>query len=104
MLRHIPAATITGCRHTPWPHMHDYQRLDVHLDEQLRRSELTVAELAAAIGITPANVFVLKNGRAKAVRFTTLAAICEVLACQPADILTYRADDDGTASPGVLSE
>ena len=78
--------------------------IDVHLDEQLRRSELTVAELAAAIGITPANVFVLKNGRAKAVRFTTLAAICEVLACQPPDILTYRADDDGTASPGVLSE
>ncbi|KGJ72037.1 hypothetical protein GY21_18130 [Cryobacterium roopkundense] len=64
----------------------------VHLDEQLEKSNLTVAELAWAIGITPANVFVLKNGRAKAVRFTTLAAVCEVLDCQPGDILKYRTD------------
>lgn len=66
--------------------------IDVDLDAQLKRRNLTVAELAEAIGITPANVFVLKNGRAKAVRFTTLAAICEVLGCQPGDILKYRAE------------
>ena len=69
--------------------------IDVHLDAQLKRAGLTVAELAASIGITQANVFVLKNGRAKAVRFTTLDAICEVLDCQPGDILTHRrADED----------
>lgn len=67
--------------------------IDVHLDAQLKKANLTVAELATAIGITPANVFVLKNGRAKAVRFTTLNAICAVLDCQPGDILTYRSED-----------
>ncbi len=66
--------------------------ISVHLDAQLEKSNLTVAGLAGAIGITPANVFVLKNGRAKAVRFTTLTAICEVLDCQPGDILKYHAD------------
>lgn len=73
--------------------------IDVHLDEQLKKAKMTVAELATAIGITPANVFVLKNSRAKAVRFTTLNAICEVLACQPGDILTYRATDEPPESP-----
>ena len=65
--------------------------ISVRLDAQLGKSNMTVADLAGAIGITPANVFVLKNGRARAVRFTTLAAICEALDCQPGDILKYRA-------------
>ncbi|MFT4235348.1 MAG: helix-turn-helix transcriptional regulator [Microbacterium sp.] len=60
------------------------------LDVQLERRGMSVAELAEAIGITPANVFVLKSGRAKAVRFTTLDAICRVLKCQPGDILAYE--------------
>lgn len=62
----------------------------VNLDVQLARRKMSVAELAAAIGITPVNVSVLKAGRAKAVRFSTLEAICEVLDCQPGDILSYE--------------
>ena len=52
-----------------------------------------LADLADRIGITPANLAVLKNGRAKAVRFTTLAALCEVLKCQPGDLLRWEAED-----------
>ncbi|MGP9695579.1 helix-turn-helix domain-containing protein [Brachybacterium sp. AOP25-B2-12] len=59
----------------------------ISIDEQLAARGLSVGEFAAAVGITPANVAVLKNGRAKAVRFTTLDAICRVLECQPGDIL-----------------
>jgi putative transcriptional regulator len=62
----------------------------VDLDSHLAARGMTVAELATAVGITPANVFVLKNGRAKAVRFSTLEAICRVLGCQPGDVLAYR--------------
>jgi len=56
---------------------------------------MSVGDFADAIGITPSNVAVLKNGRARAVRFTTLDAICRVLQCQPGDILTWT--DDQTA-------
>lgn len=73
----------------------------VTLDEQFARSGLTVAEFAAAVGITPANVAVLKNGRARAIRFTTLDAICRVLACQPADILVYEPDGADAAPDGA---
>lgn len=62
----------------------------INLDVELARKKMSVAQLAEAIGITPANVSVLKNGRAKAVRFTTLDAICTVLQCQPGDILTHQ--------------
>ncbi|WP_300268476.1 helix-turn-helix transcriptional regulator [Microbacterium sp.] len=65
----------------------------IDLDVQLARKKMSVQEFADAIGITPANVAVLKNGRAKAVRFTTLEAICRVLECQPGDILRWTADD-----------
>ncbi|MFT3875720.1 MAG: helix-turn-helix transcriptional regulator [Propioniciclava sp.] len=68
--------------------------IEVDLDVHLARTGMTVAELASAIGITPANVFVLKNGRAKAVRFTTLDALCRVLGCQPGDLLRYTDDTD----------
>lgn len=64
----------------------------IDLDVQLARKKMSVQEFADAIGITPANVAVLKNGRAKAVRFTTLDAICRVLECQPGDILRWSAD------------
>jgi len=53
---------------------------------------MSVGDFADAIGITPANVAVLKNGRARAVRFTTLDAICRVLQCQPGDILSWTDD------------
>lgn len=66
--------------------------IQVNIDQKLAEKNLTVAEFAAAVGITPANVSVLKNGRARAIRFTTLDAICRVLECQPADILSYSAE------------
>lgn len=61
----------------------------VDIDRVMGERGMTVAELSAAIGITPANLAVLKNGRAKAVRFSTLSALCEALGCQPGDILRY---------------
>lgn len=64
----------------------------IDLDVELAKKKMSVQEFADAIGITPANVAVLKNGRAKAVRFTTLEAICRVLDCQPGDILRWVPD------------
>ncbi|WP_448070743.1 helix-turn-helix domain-containing protein [Georgenia yuyongxinii] len=64
----------------------------VELDVMLARRKISVGEFAAAVGITPANIAVLKNGRAKAIRFSTLAAICRVLECQPGDILQWTPD------------
>lgn len=72
----------------------------IDLDVQLARKKMSVQEFADAIGITPANVAVLKNGRAKAVRFTTLDAICQVLECQPGDILRWTSESDADASTG----
>lgn len=69
--------------------------IEINLDVQLAKKKMSVADFAAAIDITPANVAVLKNGRAKAVRFTTLDAICRVLECQPGDILVWIDDEDG---------
>ncbi|MEU6057479.1 helix-turn-helix transcriptional regulator [Streptomyces sp. NPDC047097] len=74
----------------------------VDLDVQLARRRMSVGEFAEAVGITPANIAVLKNGRAKAVRFTTLDAICRVLECQPGDVLRWMPEtppNDGPASP-----
>ncbi|MEV7017031.1 transcriptional regulator [Streptomyces sp. DH-12] len=64
----------------------------VDIDVMLARRKMSVGELAERVGITPANLAVLKNGRAKAVRFTTLAALCEVLDCQPGDLLRHEPD------------
>ncbi|AJE67258.1 helix-turn-helix domain-containing protein [Corynebacterium glutamicum] len=61
----------------------------VDIDVMLARRKMGVGELAEKIGITPANLSVLKNGRAKAIRFSTLEAICRELSCQPGDILRY---------------
>ena len=67
------------------------------LDVELAKKKMSVSDFAAAIDITPANVSVLKNGRAKAVRFSTLDAICRVLECQPGDIFRWVPDDvDGS--------
>ena len=65
----------------------------INLDVELAKKKMSVAEFAAAIDITPANVSVLKNGRAKAIRFTTLDAICRVLECQPGDVLAWEPDE-----------
>jgi putative transcriptional regulator len=64
----------------------------VDVDVMLARRKMSVGTLADRIGITPANLAVLKNGRAKAVRFTTLEALCEVLDCQPGDLLRWQPD------------
>lgn len=62
----------------------------VDVDVMLARRKMSVGTLADRVGITPANLAVLKNGRAKAVRFTTLDALCEVLQCQPGDLLRWE--------------
>lgn len=64
----------------------------VNLDVMLAKRKCRSKELAEAIGITEANLSILKNAKAKAVRFTTLEAICDYLDCQPGDILEYRND------------
>jgi putative transcriptional regulator len=70
----------------------------VDIDVMLARRKMSVGELADRVGITPANLAVLKNGRAKAVRFATLAALCEVLECQPGDLLRWEAEDQSSSS------
>lgn len=61
----------------------------IRIDVELAKRKMSVGEFAERVGISPANVAVLKNGRAKAVRFTTLEAMCEVLGCQPGDLLEW---------------
>lgn len=61
----------------------------VNIDVMMAKRKMSAGDLAEKIGITPANLSILKNNKAKAVRFSTLEAICEVLDCQPGDILEY---------------
>ena len=65
----------------------------VNIDVMLARRKMSVTELANKVGITMANLSILKNGKAKAIRFSTLEAICKALDCQPGDILEYRNDE-----------
>lgn len=65
-------------------------RVEVHIDTLLAARDMTLTELADRVGITLANLSVLKNGRARAIRFSTLTALCDVLDCQPADLFTVR--------------
>jgi putative transcriptional regulator len=76
----------------------------VDIDVMLARRKMSVGELADRVGITPANLAVLKNGRAKAVRFATLAALCEVLECQPGDLLRWEGQDAASRAPGSAAE
>ena len=66
--------------------------IEVNLDVMLSRRKMSSGELAATIGITQANLSVLKTGKAKAIRFSTLEAICKALHCQPGDILEFKED------------
>ena len=72
----------------------------VNLDVLLAERRMSVGDFATAIGLSPANVAVLKNGRAKAVRFSTLDAICRVLNCTPGDVMTWVPDDRETEALG----
>lgn len=66
----------------------------INLDVMMAKRKISSNELAEKIGITPANLSILKTGKAKAIRFSTLDKICEVLQCQPGDILEWRSDDE----------
>ena len=62
----------------------------VNLDVMMAKRKMSLNELSEKVGVTPANLSILKTGKANAVRFSTLEAICKVLECQPGDILEYR--------------
>jgi putative transcriptional regulator len=64
----------------------------VHLDRLLEQHGMTLTELAERVGVTVVNLSILKNGRARAIRFSTLAALCDALACQPGDLLSCARD------------
>lgn len=66
----------------------------VNIDVMLAKRKMSVTELTEKVGITMANISILKNGKAKAVRFETLDKICKALNCQPGDILEWRNDDE----------
>lgn len=66
----------------------------VNLDVMMAKRKMSLNELSEKVGVTPANLSILKTGKAKAVRFSTLEAICKVLECQPGDILEYREEDE----------
>jgi putative transcriptional regulator len=68
----------------------DGSAVTVHLDELLAARSLTLTELADRVGLTLANLSILKTGKAKAIRFTTLSALCAELDCQPGDLLSYE--------------
>ena len=65
----------------------------INVDVMLAKRKMSVTELSERVGITMANLSILKNGKAKAIRFSTLEAICKALECQPGDILEYRRDE-----------
>ncbi len=73
----------------------------VKLDDRLHDRRMTLTELAERIDITLANLSILKTGKARAMRFSTLGAICEVLACQPGDLLEFRHDAGPGERPSV---
>lgn len=65
-------------------------KIIVNLDVEMAKRKVQLGELAERVGLTPANLSILKTGKAKAIRFTTLEAICRELECQPGDLLEYR--------------
>ena len=68
----------------------ELHEIEIHLDKLLEERGMTLKQLADLVGVTVVNLSVLKNGRARAVRFSTLTAICRALDCQPGDLLTVR--------------
>lgn len=73
----------------------------VRLDELLSQRGMTLTELSAQVDVTVVNLSILKNGRARAIRFSTMAKLCQVLGCQPGDLLSYEpvSDQDGGRTP-----
>jgi putative transcriptional regulator len=64
--------------------------IEIHLDKLLADRGMTLTQLSEQVGVTIVNLSVLKNGRARAIRFSTLTALCEALSCQPGDLMTWR--------------
>ena len=75
----------------------------VNIDVILARRKMSVTELSDKVGITIANLSILKNGKARAIRFSTLAGLCKALDCQPGDILEYRNDEISTRSSAEVA-
>lgn len=69
-------------------------KIVVNIDVMMAKRKMSAGDLAKAVGITPANLSILKNGKAKAIRFSTLEALCKALDCQPGDILEYVPDEE----------
>ena len=67
--------------------------IEIHLDKYLKKRHMTLTQLSEAVDITIANLSILKSGKAKAIRFSTLEKICEVLECQPGDLISYVPED-----------
>ena len=72
------------------PQQNSPHKVVVHLDRLLEEREMTLTELAERVDITIVNLSILKNGRARAIRFSTLTALCDALNCQPADLLSVE--------------
>lgn len=68
----------------------------INIDVMMAKRKMSLNELSEKVGITPANMSILKTGKARAIRFSTLDAICKVLECQPGNIIEYRPDDNET--------
>jgi putative transcriptional regulator len=79
-----------GQDHEPDGDRGDPAAIRIRLDELLSRRSMTLTQLSDAVGITVVNLSILKNGRARAIRFSTLAALCDALGCQPGDLLAYE--------------
>jgi len=75
----------------------------VRIDVELAKRKMSVGEFSELVGITAANIAVLKNGRAKAIRFSTLEAMCRVLECQPGDLLEWIDDDSAPSDSATES-
>lgn len=73
----------------------------VNLDVEMAKARISAGELAEKVGITPANLSILKNNKAKAIRFHTLEALCRELHCQPGDLLEYIPDSDEDSADGT---
>ncbi|GAB3485886.1 helix-turn-helix domain-containing protein [Nocardiopsis coralliicola] len=73
--------------------------ITIHLDALLAERGMSLAELSRRVGVTPVNLSVLKNGRARAIRFSTLARLCAALECTPGDLIGYRAENPTSGLP-----
>lgn len=74
----------------------------INIDVMLAKRKMSVTELSEKVGITMANISILKNGKAKAIRLSTLEAICRTLACQPGDLLEFKDESESLASRGPI--